>query len=113
MAPSPQYIQYMPLIFAAINRPFTNSVTIPADLYGVPNDGSLSLGCLYFSCAYLPPSAFRKAGPYLVQCIRSREVAIPTEYVSRFHCVYVSTYIPSADSTMRGSSTPPGHSRAF
>ena len=41
--PSPQYIQYLPSIFAAISRPCSTRVTIPADLY--------------FRSAYFPPFA--------------------------------------------------------
>ena len=50
----------------------------------------------------------------MVQACRSRDVAMPTEYTPRLrdHCVYVSTYVPSGPSTMRGSSTPPGLSRS-
>src|SRR5579871_1642796 len=75
IAPSSQYIQYLPSIFAAISRflPGSSLVTIPADLY--------------LRCAYLAAAAPRNAGPRLVQCVRSVEVAIPTEYVLRFHCV--------------------------
>src|SRR5579863_4292224 len=70
MKPSPQYIQYRPSNLAAISRPPESRVTIPADLY--------------LSCAYLPPFAVRNAGPCFVQWMRSRDVAMPTEYVSRF-----------------------------
>src|ERR1700688_1293821 len=53
--PSPQYIQYLPSIFAAISRPLVSSsrVTIPADFDHRE--------------AYLPPSASWKADPYFVQ----------------------------------------------
>src|SRR5688572_4979055 len=59
---------------------------------------------------YFPPDAVASAGPCLVHETRSRDVATASRGTSRFHWVYVSTYLPSSASTIRGSSTPPGDS---
>ena len=64
--PHPNTSSTCPSIFAAISRPsFTTWVKIPADLY--------------FRFSIFAAHCRQDAGPSLVQCIRSREVAIPTE----------------------------------
>src|SRR6185437_9319361 len=50
---SPQYIQYLPFILASTCLPFTNFVTIDADLLQL--------------LAYLPLTAFKNAGPFFSQ----------------------------------------------
>ena len=91
-----KYIQYLPFTLVAMTRSPSTWVTMAPDLDS--------------RSRYFPPLAAAKAGPRLVQWIKSRDVATARRGMRRFHCVYVRTYVPSADSTTRGSSTPPGHS---
>src|SRR5207247_9422497 len=93
---TPKYIQYLPFTRVAMIRSPATRLRIAPDFDSVRR--------------YLPPATFANAGPCLVQWMRSRDVATARRGTSRFHCVYVRTYVPSSVSTMRGSSTPPGHS---
>src|SRR5438552_13205077 len=93
---TPKYIQYLPFTRVAMVRSPAIRLRIAPDFDSVRR--------------YFPPAARAKAGPCLVQEIRSRDVATARRGTSRFHCVYGSTYVLSSASTIRGSSTPPGHS---
>lgn len=99
---SPQYIQYRPSTLVATSRSPTRLTTIEADFDQLSRN--------------FPPCARANAFPCLVQVRRSREAATPIlatferAFESRFHMVYVSTYVPSSASTTLGSSQPPNHS---
>src|SRR5438270_9315492 len=94
-----KYIQYLPFTFAARHRSATKRQRIAPDLVSMR--------------MYFPPGTCANAGPCFTQVTRSRDVATDNRGTSRFQAVYVSTYSPFSRSTIRGSSTPPGHSYAL
>ena len=72
-----KYIQYLPFTLVAMTRSPSTRATMAPDLDS--------------RSRYFPPLAAAKAGPCLVQWIRSRDVATARRGMRRFHCVYVRT----------------------